>query len=152
MLLKEIVEKNHYLFADSFESWKDSIYGVAKPLLEDGTVEKEYLDSIIENVNTYGPYFIIMPNVAMPHASFGCAGVNKTAISFCKVKTPVIFDPEDETKNASIFFTLAAVDNDKHLKNMVALSELLVKDGIIEDLLAAETKEDLLEIDRKYSD
>lgn len=152
MLLKDIVEANHYLFADSFESWQDSIYGAAKPLLDDGTLEKEYLDKIIENVNTYGPYFIIMPDVAMPHSTLGGAGVNKTAIGFCKVKTPVAFDPEDETKNARLFFTLAAVDNDKHLQNMVQLSEMLVKDGIVEDLLAAETKEDLLDIDKKYSD
>ena len=152
MLLKDIVEANHYMFTDSFESWEDSIYGAAKPLLADGTLDKEYLDKIIENVNTYGPYFIICPNVAMPHSTLGGVGVHKTAIGFCKVEKPVVFDPEDETKNARLFFTLAAVDNEKHLQNMVALSEMLIKDGIIEDLLAAETKEDLLAIDKKYSD
>ena len=152
MLLKDIVEADHYLFTDSFESWQDSIYGAAQPLVDDGTLDKEYLDKIIENVNTYGPYFIIMPDVAMPHSTLGGAGCHKTAIGFCKVKKPVVFDPEDETKNARLFFTLAAVDNDKHLQNMVQLSEMLIKDGIVEDLLAAETKEDLLDIDKKYSE
>ncbi len=152
MLLKDIVEANHYLFTDSFESWQDSIYGAAQPLVADGTLDKEYLDKIIENVNTYGPYFIIMPDVAMPHSTLGVAGCHKTAIGFCKVRTPVVFDPEDETKNARLFFTLAAVDNDQHMQNMVQLSELLVKEGIVEDLLAAETKEDLLDIDKKYSE
>ncbi len=152
MLLKDIVEANHYLFTDSFDSWQDSIYGAAQPLVADGTLDKEYLDKIIENVNTYGLYFIIMPDVAMPHSTLGGAGCHKTAIGFCKVKTPVVFDPEDETKNARLFFTLAAVDNEKHLQNMVQLSELLIKDGIVEDLLAAETKEDLLDIDKKYSE
>ncbi len=152
MLLKDIVEQNHFLFTDSFDSWQDSVYGAAKPLLDDGTLEKEYLDKIIENVNTYGPYFVIMPDVAMPHSTLGGVGVNKTAIGFCKVKTPVVFDPEDESKNARLFFTLAAVDNEKHLQNMMMLADLLTKDGIVEDLLAAETKEDLLEIDKKYSE
>jgi len=152
MLLKDIVDQNHFAFVDSFDSWQDSIYGAAAPLVADGTLEKEYLDKIVENVNTYGPYFVIMPDVAMPHSTLGGAGVNKTAIGFCKVKEPVVFDPNDESKNARLFFTLAAVDNDKHLQNMVMLSEMLVKEGIIEDLLAAETKEDLLDIDKKYSD
>jgi PTS system ascorbate-specific IIA component len=93
-----------------------------------------------------------MPDVAMPHSTLGGTGVYKTAIGFCKVKEPVVFDPNDETKNARLFFTLAAVDNEQHLQNMVQLSEMLVKEGIVEDLLAAETKEDLLDIDKKYSD
>ncbi|MBQ1379718.1 MAG: PTS sugar transporter subunit IIA [Erysipelotrichaceae bacterium] len=152
MLLKDIVEANHYSFVDSFDSWQDSIYGAAQPMVADGTLDNQYLDKIIENVNTYGPYFIIMPNVAMPHSTLGGTGVYKTAIGFCKVKEPVVFDPNDETKNARLFFTLAAVDNEQHLQNMVQLSEMLVKEGIVEDLLAAETKEDLLDIDKKYSD
>ena len=152
MLLKDIVEANHYSFVDSFDSWQDSIYGAAQPMVADGTLDNQYLDKIIENVNTYGPYFIIMPYVAMPHSTLGGTGVYKTAIGFCKVKEPVVFDPNDETKNARLFFTLAAVDNEQHLQNMVQLSEMLVKEGIVEDLLAAETKEDLLDIDKKYSD
>ena len=143
MLLKDIVEANHYSFVDSFDSWQDSIYGAAQPMVADGTLDNQYLDKIIENVNTYGPYFIIMPDVAMPHSTLGGTGVYKTAIGFCKVKEPVVFDPNDETKNARLFFTLAAVDNEQHLQNMVQLSEMLVKEGIVEDLLAAETKEDL---------
>ena len=152
MLLKDIVEANHYSFVDSFDSWQDSIYGAAQPMVADGTLDNQYLDKIIENVNTYSPYFIIMPDVAMPHSTLGGTGVYKTAIGFCKVKEPVVFDPNDETKNARLFFTLAAVDNEQHLQNMVQLSEMLVKEGIVEDLLAAETKEDLLDIDKKYSD
>lgn len=152
MLLKDIVEANHYSFVDSFDSWQDSIYGAAQPMVADGTLDNQYLDKIIENVNTYGPYFIIMPDVAMPHSTLGGTGVYKTAIGFCKVKEPVVFDPNDETKNARLFFTLAAVNNEQHLQNMVQLSEMLVKEGIVEDLLAAETKEDLLDIDKKYSD
>ncbi|MDO4500584.1 MAG: PTS sugar transporter subunit IIA [Erysipelotrichaceae bacterium] len=152
MLLRDIVEQNHYLFTDKFDTWQDSVYGAAKPLLADGTLENEYLDKIIENVNTYGPYFVIMPDVAMPHSTLGGVGVNKTAIGFCKVKEPVVFDPNDPEKNARLFFTLAAVDSDKHLQNMMMLSELLMKDGIIEDLLKAETAQDLLDIDAKYAD
>ena len=152
MLLKDIVEANHYSFVDSFDSWQDSIYGAAQPMVADGTLDNQYLDKIIEDVNTYGPYFIIMPDVAMPHSTLGGTGVYKTAIGFCKVKEPVVFDPNDETKNARLFFTLAAVDNEQHLQNMVQLSEMLVKEGIVEDLLAAETKEDLLDIDKKCKD
>lgn len=151
MLLKEIVDAGYYLFVDGFDSWHDSIYGSAKPLLEQNVLDNTYLDKIIENVNEYGPYFVIIPNVAMPHSTLGGTGVYKTAIGFCKSETPVVFDPEDESKNARLFFTLAAVDSDKHLENMQKLSELLMIEGLVEDLLQARSKEDLLEVDRKYS-
>ncbi len=152
MLIKDIVDAGHYLFVDKFEDWQSSIYGAAKPLLDDGTLDNAYLDKIIENVNEYGPYFVIVPNVAMPHSTLGGKGVYKTAIGFCKCETPVVFDPNDESKNAKLFFTLAAVDNQKHLENMQKLCDLLMKDGIVEDLLNAHSKEDLLNIDEKYSE
>ena len=50
MLLKDIVEANHYSFVDSFDSWQDSIYGAAQPMVADGTLDNQYLDKIIENV------------------------------------------------------------------------------------------------------
>lgn len=151
MLLKTIVDLNHYQFVNSYESWESAIYGAGEPLMADGTIEKEYLDDIIKNVNTYGPYFIIMPNVAMPHSTLGGKGVHKNAIGFCKVEKPVKFDLQDESKDARLFFVLAAVDNGKHLENMSQLCDMLLKDGLVDDLLKAKTKDDLVAIDKKYS-
>ena len=152
MLLKTIVEQNHYQFVESYPTWQDAIYGVAKTMLDDGTLDKEYLDDIIKNVNTYGPYFVIMPNVAMPHSTLGGKGVHKNAIGFCKVEVPVKFDELDSSKDARLFFPLAAVDNEKHLENMSALCDMLLKEGLVESLLKAKNKEDLLAIDQMYSD
>ena len=53
MLLKNIVDAKHYQFVESYDNWQEAIYGVTKPLLDDGTIEKKYVDSIIENINTY---------------------------------------------------------------------------------------------------
>lgn len=151
MLLKNIVDAKHFQFEESFNTWQEAIYGVARTLLDDGTIEKQYLDKVIENINTYGPYIVILPEVAMPHSTLKGDGVHNTAIGFCKVNKPVVFDPNDESKNARLFFTLAAVDDKKHLENMQMLSDLLSHDGIIEDLLKAQNGDDLLKIDEKYS-
>ena len=128
MLLKNIVDAKHFQFEESFNNWQEAIYGVARTLLDDGTIEKQYLDKVIENINTYGPYIVILPEVAMPHSTLKGDGVHNTAIGFCKVNKPVVFDPNDESKNARLFFTLAAVDDKKHLENMQMLSDLLSHD------------------------
>ncbi|MDD5791715.1 MAG: PTS sugar transporter subunit IIA [Erysipelotrichaceae bacterium] len=150
-MLKSFVENKHVIFCDSFDDWRDAIRAAAQPMIADGTIDDEYIVKLIKNVEEWGPYIIIAPNVAMPHSSVGTGGVHKTAIGFMKTKKPVVFDPEDESKNAQLFFTLAAVDNEQHLNNMMALSEMLMKDGIIEDLLNAKTEQDLLDINNKYS-
>ncbi len=88
----------------------------------------------------------------MPHSTLGGSGVHDTCISFMKTEKPVVFDPNDPTKNARLFFTLAATDNEKHLSNMVALAEFLLKEGAIEDLLKAKNADDLMKAHCKYSE
>ncbi len=67
-----------------------------------------------------------------------------------KVEEPVHFDPEDPEKDARLFFVLASADHEKHLENMMRLSEMLMNEELVEELLEAKSKEDLLAIDKKY--
>ena len=150
-MLKTFVEKNHYSFHQSFNNWHDAIYYGAEPLLKDGTIDEEYIEQIIQNVETYGPYIMIDPGrVAMPHSTLGGKGVHNTAICFMKVEEPVVFDPEDHSKDARLFFTLAAVNPDEHLTNMMALANMLSTEGLIDDLLEVQNPEDLLKLHEKY--
>lgn len=152
IILKDILDSGHYIFCKSFASWENAVQAAAEPLLRDRIIEQEYVNCIIKNVQEYGPYIIIAPLVAMPHATLGLDSVHGTCISFMKTEVPVAFDPNDPSKDAQIFFTLAAQDADAHLKNMVALSDFLLKDGAIDDLLKAQNADDLKEIYNKYKD
>ena len=151
-MLREFVEKKHVKFADSAKDWKDAIRMSCEVLEADGTVESNYKEDIIACVEKYGPYIVIMPNVAMPHSQECAKGVNKTAIAFMKVKEPVVFDPEDPDKEAVLFFTLASCNPEQHLDNMSRLSELLMDEEVVEELIKAECEEDLLKIQEKYVD
>ena len=115
-MLKEIIERNHYTFEESFDNWEDAIRAGYKPLLADNTVEDIYVQAVIDCVKKFGPYIVIVPNIAMPHSTEGAAGCNGTAISFMKVEKEVDFDPEDPDKKARLFFSLAATDHEKHLE------------------------------------
>lgn len=151
-MLREFVEQNHYNFIDKAASWEEAIRLSCKKLEMDGTVEKNYAEDIIACVKKYGPYIVLMPNVAMPHSQEGASGVNKTAIGFMKVEEPVKFDSEDEEKDARLFFTLASCNSEQHLNNMQKLSEMLMNEELIEELLNAKTPEDLLVLQEKYLD
>ena len=151
-MLREFVEKKHYLFAKEAKDWEDAIIMSCRSLESDGTVEPAYAHEIVECVRKYGPYIVLMPNVAMPHSQEGAAGVNKTAIGFMKLEKPVSFDPDDPEKDAQLFFTLASCDPDQHLNNMVRLSELLSNEEVVAELLKATCPEDLLKIQETYLD
>ena len=149
-MLREFVEKKHYKFAEEAPDWKEAIRMSCESLEADGTIGPNYKDEIIACVEKYGPYIVIMPNVAMPHSSEGAQGVNKTAIGFMKLEKPVSFDPEDPEKDAQLFFTLASCNPEQHLDNMARLSEMLMNDDVVEALANAKTPEDLLQIQEKY--
>lgn len=149
-MLKEFVNQKHCLFVDEINTWQEAIKLSCKCLEADGTVEESYADLIIDCVNKYGPYIVLMPNVAMPHSTENAEGVNKTAISFMKVNKPVSFDENDSTKDAQLFFTLAACDGNQHLSNMQKLCELLSNEELVNELSKANSPEDLLALDSKY--
>ncbi len=149
-MLKEIVEKGYYTFAQGFDNWESAIEKSYEPLLKDNTVEKRYVDAVIECVKKFGPYIVIVPGIAMPHSSEGAQGCNGTAISFMKVENEVDFDPEDPDKKAKLFFSLAAIDHEQHIQNIQSLMETLMNEEIVEALNNAKTKEDLVEIVNKF--
>lgn len=149
-MLREFVENKHTVFADHFDSWEEAIKAACVPLLKDGSIEDTYVDSVIQCVKDYGPYIVIAPMIAMPHASTGAVGVHKNYIAFMKVENPVHFDPTNPEYDATLFFTLAAENHEKHLENMVKLSEMLMNDDLVKDLLTVKSDADLLALADRY--
>lgn len=149
-MLKQFVENKHCKFAKSAKDWKDAIRMSCEVLEADGTVEENYKEDIIACVEKYGPYIVIMPNVALPHSQEGAKGVHKTAISFLKLEEPVSFEEGNEDMNAQLFFTLASCNSEQHLANMSKLSELLSNEDVMKELETAKNEEDLLGIYKKY--
>jgi PTS system ascorbate-specific IIA component len=150
MLLAEIVEKDLFRFVDEADSWEDAIRQSCKALENAGIVGEKYAEEIIKCVSENGPYIVLMPGIALPHSMENSPNAYDTAIALTKINRPVSFDDNDAEKTASVFFTLAATDDDLHLKNMRKLFKMLTDEALCADLLKITTKEDVLELDRKY--
>ncbi len=151
-MLREFIENHHCKFANSASDWKEAIRMSCETLEADGTIEGNYKEDIIKCVEKYGPYIVIMPDVAMPHSQECAKGVNRTAIGFMKLKEAVSFEPGNEEMNARIFFTLASCNPEQHLENMTRLSELLMNEELIEKLKDINSESELLELQEKYLD
>ncbi|MDD7372772.1 Ascorbate-specific phosphotransferase enzyme IIA component [Sarcina ventriculi] len=140
-MLKEIIEKKRYSFHQGFDNWEDAVKAACTPLVLQKAIEEEYSDLIIQSIKKHGPYIVIAPKIAIPHAQEGKA-VNETSICFMKTNTPVSFGDSEEY-DAQLFFVLASVDNEVHLKNLTKMVELISDEEVVDKLLNAKSVEDL---------
>lgn len=138
-LTKELIQ-----LQDGFETWQEAIRVSSQGLVENGFIEPSYVDAMIQSVVDYGPYIVIAPNIAMPHARPE-AGSKKVGFSVMLCKEPVAFSEQEDHK-ARLFVTLSCVSADTHLKMIQALVGILGDDDLVEQILNATTKEELLNI------
>jgi len=120
-MLKELLPKSHMQQREKVDSWEDAIKIASNPLLEEGTIEESYIESMIESVNKNGPYIVLMDNFALPHAKAG-EGVNRLGMSLLTINHPV----DLKGNPVKVFLVLAAVDATSHIEALADISELLM--------------------------
>ncbi|VTS25396.1 PTS sugar transporter subunit IIA [Streptococcus pseudoporcinus] len=125
----------------SAESWQEAVKLSVDPLIESGAVLEEYYQAIIDSTEEYGPYYILMPGMAMPHARPE-AGVQRDAFSLITLKNPVVFP---DGKEVEVLLALAATSSDIHttvaIPQIIALFDM---ENSIDRLLACQSSEDVL--------
>ena len=128
-------------------SWQEAIQLAASPLVELGTVKEDYVTAMVESIEKNGPYVVITPLVAIPHARPE-EGVLSLSMSLLKLDQAVDFAPD---KPVQLIIVLAAADSDSHLRALIQLTSLLNEPANIQRMLEATDKEQLLEIIHTYS-
>lgn len=142
-MIKDFVEKNRICFHEGFDTWEQSVAAACQPLIADGSISEEYIESIISSVNKFGPYVVIAPNICIPHAQAGGPGVYRSAISMMVTQKAVSFEPGNLERDARLFFVLAANDPQEHLDNLVKLVDMLSDEELVAKLLLVKNLEDL---------
>ncbi|WP_028782187.1 BglG family transcription antiterminator [Thalassobacillus devorans] len=143
-MLNELLTEQTIHFKDHVSSWEEAIKTAAQPLIEQQAIRPEYIQAMIDNVNELGPYIVIAPGIAIPHARPE-AGVEKLGMSFLRLKNPVYFS-DKEKHRAQLVIVLAAIDNQTHLKALAQLTEMLSNDENVEQLIAASDPKHVIEI------
>ncbi|EQB24375.1 TPA: PTS sugar transporter subunit IIA [Streptococcus equi subsp. zooepidemicus] len=140
-LKKAFIENNSIRLGLSAASWQEAVKLAVRPLIDSGAVTSEYYDAIIASTEKYGPYYVLMPGMAMPHAEAG-VGVKRNAFALITLSQPVTFS---DGKEVSVLLTLAATDPSIHttvaIPQIVALFEL---EDAISRLIACRTPEEVL--------
>lgn len=147
--LTELLKEELIQQVDSVSNWQDAVGLAAQPLLANGYIEESYIQAMIASINETGPYIVLAPKVAVPHASPD-AGVHQLGISLLQVKEPVDFSEEGhDDKKVQLIFVLAAVDSTAHLRALQELALILDDEEAIDSLIAASDPREILAIIEK---
>jgi len=124
---------------DSVSDWKQAIRLSAQPLLAKETITEEYVEAIFNSHQELGPYYVLAPGLAMPHARPE-QGAIKNGLSLLHIKQGVSFNAE-ENDPIYVVIMLCALSGDEHINMITALAEIFSDDERLSALLKASTME-----------
>ncbi len=147
-MLDTLLTKDTVLIVDSADSWEDSIKIACKALVDNKSVEPSYIDAIIKITNEIGPYYVVGPHMAMPHASPD-SGVNKIALSLLVIKNGVNYN-SDGNDPVKLVVILAATDNNSHVEIMGKLADFFMCEEDVNSVINSDNVDQILSIIKKY--
>ncbi|MCX7707091.1 MAG: PTS sugar transporter subunit IIA [Anaerolineae bacterium] len=150
MNLRELIRPSLVATQVAAQDWEDAVRAVGALLVADDAVEPRFVDAMIAVAKEFGPYIVVAPGIALPHARPE-DGVKRASIGMITLAQPVEFGNE-ENDPVSLVLALAAVDNKQHIQGLAELAAILGDDDAVTRLRSAESAEELLKIMWSRSD
>lgn len=147
-MLKELLTADVVQIVPACTDWRHAVSLSCQPLLDNGTVEARYVDAIFRSHEAIGPYYVVGPGIAMPHARPE-DGAHKMGVSLTVVQQGVNFD-SDGNDPVHLLIVLAATDSNSHIGIITALAQLFDTPEDTASLMAATTIEEILSIISRY--
>ena len=123
----------------------EEVIGCCGELLKKaGKINETYIEKMISAYRELGPYIVMAPGIAMPHAR-PSGDVLEPCISFIRLKEPMVFGHpcNDPVK---LVFALGGVESDSHLDILKELGSFLEEENRRNKLLTIKTYGELLNL------
>ncbi|KNC90475.1 PTS sugar transporter subunit IIA [Trabulsiella odontotermitis] len=136
------------MLRDRVDSWPQALEVCAQPLLAQGVITPDYVTAIVAQHHKLGPYYVLAPGLAMPHArpEEGATGMG---LSLLKLEQGVSFDA-DEFDPVDVIVMLAAPDSHSHIEMISALAALFSSDEDLLQLHQAKSQEEIKTIISRF--
>ncbi len=144
MNLRELLRSPLVATQVPVRDWEDAIRAVGRLLVADDAVEPRFVDAMIRVAHEFGPYIVVAPGIALPHARPE-DGVKRASIGMITLAEPVEFGNK-ENDPVSLVIALAAIDNKQHIQGLAELAAVLGDDDTVARLRAAASAGELLAI------
>lgn len=140
-MLNNLLKDNIFINTSSI-SWQQALNVCASNLIKTNAITSQYIESIIQNTQQTGFYFVIHPQIALAHAR-PQNGVNKQCLALLTSANPI---PFGQNSNVGLVFLFGAINNTSHVEMLTQLATLLENETTINSLIQATTPQQILTI------
>ena len=126
--------------------WQNAIRMASAPLLDNGFINRNYIEKAIDMVETDKRFIMIADGVIIAHAGVD-DGVYSMGMSFLKLPEKLSFNGY---MDADIIVVLATPDKTRHLPALYQLFDLLEDEGNISAMRRAQDAHEIARLIRKY--
>jgi mannitol/fructose-specific phosphotransferase system IIA component (Ntr-type) len=127
--------------------WQQAIEISMEALLANNIIEQRYITAIKHSTQENGAYYILTPEIAMPHARPE-EGAKETGLTLTLFPAGVYFN--DDNPRIKVLIGLAARDADSHINAIQLLSEMFCDDHLIEQLTQAQDVQVMRKIVQRF--
>lgn len=125
------------------EDVSDVINRCGDILIQNGCITHRYIDSMIETLDKFGPYMVLIKDVALFH---GVPGQGVIENGICLVHLDKRLKLTDSTKTIKLAFAFCSKDGEGHVEIIKEFAQMLMDEHTVGKLLESKNKEELLNV------
>jgi len=144
--LSRMLTKKTIALGLSAGNWQEAVRAAGNLLVQIDKVEPRYVDGMIRMVEEIGPYIVIAPGVALPHARPE-DGVKTACMSLVTLRPPVPFGNETNDP-VELVVAFGSPDSKGHMEALAELARLLENDSALNRLKKAASARDVMAVIR----
>ena len=134
-----------------FIDWRQAVEFAGKLLLDQGVINRRYVDDMFKVIEENGPYIVVSPGIAFAHAR-PKGNVYKNKIALVTLNPAIDFG-HDKNDPVEILLAIAAKKDEDHLALFSKAAQFLMDENNKVKLLAAKTFKDIRNINGgKFND
>lgn len=140
-LLQDLLSEDNVSFHYPAETWEDVIRHGGQLMVDAGFTEPTYTEAMIDVVRDMGPYIVLAPGLAMPHARPEM-GAKQVGTALVTLEKPIDFgSPENDPVSVAVF--LCAPNKEEHIQLLTDIATLFEDEEFLDVAVNFESIEDV---------
>ena len=140
-LLQDLLSEDNVSFRYPAETWEDVIRHGGQLMVDAGFTDPTFTEAMIDVVRDMGPYIVLAPGLAMPHARPEM-GAKQVGTALVTLEKPIDFgSPENDPVSVAVF--LCAPNKDEHIQLLTDIATLFEDEEFLDAAVNFESIEDV---------
>ena len=140
-LLQDLLSEDNVSFHYPAETWEDVIRHGGQLMVDAGFTEPTDTEAMIDVVRDMGPYIVLAPGLAMPHARPEM-GAKQVGTALVTLEKPIDFgSPENDPVSVAVF--LCAPNKEEHIQLLTDIATLFEDEEFLDAAVNFESIEDV---------